>query len=42
MTDKVAEGTVWTRDGGARRQRLTSSVPAIPAEACGRFPFTVR
>jgi len=26
----------------ARRQRLTSSVPAIPAEACGRFPFSAR
>ena len=40
VTYKVAEGTVWTRDGWRGVNDLTSSVPAIPDEPCGLFPFT--
>ena len=40
VTYKVAEGTMWTRDGWRGVNDLTSSVPAIPDEPCGLFPFT--
>jgi anaerobic selenocysteine-containing dehydrogenase len=40
VTDKIAPGTVWMRDGWRGVNDLTSGAPAIPDEAAGLFPFT--
>ena len=40
VTDKIAAGTVWMRDGWRGINDLTSGAPAIPDEAAGLFPFT--
>ena len=40
VTDKIAAGTVWMRDGWAGLNRLTEGRAAIPDDAIDIFGFS--
>ena len=39
MSDRIAPGTVWMRDGWEGINRLTSGLPSIPDAAVDLFGF---
>jgi len=40
VTDRIADGTVWMRDGWSGINRLTSGAPVLPDAAVDLFPFS--